>query len=110
MLSSRRFTHLKCSRRFSQTIISRRFSQTKFLADFRRQSFLQILADKVLAEQIIAMLENDISYIIRGLVFKIHSKIGPGLLESAYEAALAYELKKSGLSFGTHPFQLFRFE
>ena len=43
------------------------------------------------------MFENDISYIIRGLAFKIHAKIGPGLFESAYQAALAYELKKSGL-------------
>jgi GxxExxY protein len=54
------------------------------------------------------MLENDISYIIRGAAFKIHSKIGPGLLESAYEAALAYELKKSGLQIRTQvglPFQ-----
>ncbi len=54
------------------------------------------------------MLENDLSYIIRGLVFKIHAKIGPGLLESAYEAALAYELKKSGLQVRTQvglPFQ-----
>ena len=54
------------------------------------------------------MLENDISYLIRGATFKIHAKIGPGLLESAYEAALAYELKKSGLQIRTQvglPFQ-----
>ena len=43
------------------------------------------------------MHENEISYLIRGAAFKIHSKIGPGLLESAYEAALVYELNKSGL-------------
>ena len=30
---------------------------------------------------------------------KVHSKLGPGLLESAYEAALAYELSKAGLRF-----------
>jgi GxxExxY protein len=54
------------------------------------------------------MLENDISYIIRGATFKVHAKVGPGLLESAYEAALAYELKKSGLQIRTQvglPFQ-----
>ena len=47
------------------------------------------------------MHENEISYLIRGSVFKIHSQIGPGLLESAYEAALAYELTKSGLQVRT---------
>lgn len=29
--------------------------------------------------------------------YKVHSKLGPGLLESAYEECLYYELKKSGL-------------
>lgn len=28
--------------------------------------------------------------------FKVHSALGPGLLESAYQACLAYELKKEG--------------
>ena len=43
------------------------------------------------------MKENEISYAIRGAAFKVHSRLGPGLLESAYEAALLYELKKNGL-------------
>lgn len=30
--------------------------------------------------------------------FKVHSALGPGLLESAYEECLYYELKKAGLS------------
>lgn len=30
--------------------------------------------------------------------FKVHSALGPGLLESAYEECLFYELKKAGLS------------
>ncbi len=42
------------------------------------------------------MHENDISYAIRGAAFKIHSALGPGLLESAYEVALTYELKQQG--------------
>jgi len=42
------------------------------------------------------MIENDISYAIRGAAFKIHSTLGPGLLESSYEATLAYELTKLG--------------
>ena len=41
--------------------------------------------------------ENEISYIIRGGIFKVYNTIGPGLLESAYGAALAYELRKAGL-------------
>ena len=30
--------------------------------------------------------------------FSVHSKLGPGLLESVYEIVLAYELKKKGLT------------
>jgi GxxExxY protein len=43
------------------------------------------------------MTENEISYKIRGAIFEIYNTVGPGLLESAYEAALYYELKKDGL-------------
>jgi GxxExxY protein len=43
------------------------------------------------------MNENDISYLIRGAALKVHKKLGPGLLESVYESALCYELKKNGL-------------
>ena len=35
-----------------------------------------------------------------GLAIKVHRALGPGLLESAYEECLAYELAKSGLPFG----------
>lgn len=45
------------------------------------------------------MHENEISQIIIGCAMKVHSKLGPGLLESAYEATLAYELSKAGLGF-----------
>ncbi|MFO7798654.1 MAG: GxxExxY protein [Rhodohalobacter sp.] len=41
--------------------------------------------------------ENEISYTIRGAVFKVHTELGPGLLESVYESALAYELREEGL-------------
>jgi len=37
---------------------------------------------------------NDISYAIIGAAMKVHRTLGPGLLESAYEACLAYELQK----------------
>jgi GxxExxY protein len=35
---------------------------------------------------------------ILAAAFKVHSRLGPGLLESAYERVLAYELKKGELS------------
>lgn len=47
------------------------------------------------------MIENKISYAIRGAAFKIHSELGPGLLESVYEAALSYELRKLGYNIET---------
>lgn len=42
------------------------------------------------------MTENDISFDIRGAAFKVHNNLGPGLLESVYEIALAHELSKLG--------------
>lgn len=45
------------------------------------------------------MKENELSKIIIGCAMKVHSRLGPGLLESAYEACLAYELSKVGLRF-----------
>jgi len=41
--------------------------------------------------------ENELSYLIRGAAFKLHSKLGPGLLESVYETSLEYELRKLNL-------------
>jgi GxxExxY protein len=43
------------------------------------------------------MTENNISYEIIGSVIELHKTIGPGLLESAYENALAYELRRKGM-------------
>ncbi len=43
------------------------------------------------------MSENEISAIIVDAAFKVHSKLGPGLLESVYETVLEYELKARGL-------------
>lgn len=42
------------------------------------------------------MTENEISRIIVDSAFKIHTTLGPGLLESIYEAVLCYELKRRG--------------
>ena len=44
------------------------------------------------------MTENDISYLIRGAIFRVNTNVGPGLLESAYEMALCHELRSEGLS------------
>ena len=43
------------------------------------------------------MTENEIAKIVVDACFKIHTKLGPGLLESVYETILEYELKKRGL-------------
>lgn len=40
---------------------------------------------------------NELTYKIRGAIFTVHKSLGPGLLESVYEAALVYELIQLGL-------------
>ncbi len=44
---------------------------------------------------------NDITYKVRGAVFEVYNILGPGLLESAYEAALAFEFVKLGMEYKT---------
>jgi GxxExxY protein len=43
------------------------------------------------------MNENDLSRIIVDVAFKIHTQLGPGLLESVYEEIRNFELTKRGL-------------
>ncbi len=43
------------------------------------------------------MTENEIAKIIVDVVYKIHVALGPGLLESVYESAMAHDLHKRGL-------------
>ncbi|HMO15894.1 MAG TPA: GxxExxY protein [Pirellulaceae bacterium] len=43
------------------------------------------------------MHENEIAKIIVDVGFDIHQQIGPGLLESVYEAIMMHELRKRGL-------------
>lgn len=43
------------------------------------------------------MTENEIATQIVDSCYKVHTVLGPGLLESVYEAVLAYELEKRGL-------------
>ncbi|MGH1516177.1 GxxExxY protein [Chryseobacterium sp. JK1] len=42
------------------------------------------------------MTENELSYKIIGAALEVHRNLGVGLLENAYEVALAYELKELG--------------
>ncbi|KQS25437.1 GxxExxY protein [Dyadobacter sp. Leaf189] len=42
---------------------------------------------------------SDVTGKIIGCCIEIHRELGPGLLESAYEECLAYELKRAGLFF-----------
>lgn len=40
---------------------------------------------------------EELTYKIRGCIFEVFKELGPGLLESVYEAALVYELLNRGL-------------
>lgn len=40
---------------------------------------------------------EEISYTVIGLAIEVHHQLGPGLLESAYQECLYYEIKKAGL-------------
>jgi GxxExxY protein len=42
---------------------------------------------------------NELTHQVIGLCIDVHRELGPGLLESAYEEALAHELTQAGLSF-----------
>lgn len=43
------------------------------------------------------MSENELSKIVLDAAFRVHTKIGPGILESIYEKALSRDLQKRGL-------------
>ena len=43
------------------------------------------------------MIENEVSGRIVDAALAVHKALGPGLLESVYEVALAYELRERGL-------------
>ena len=44
------------------------------------------------------MTENEIAKVIVDVAFKIHSSLGPGLLESVYEVVFFHALRKRGLN------------
>jgi GxxExxY protein len=43
------------------------------------------------------MTENELSKIIVNAAYRIHTALGPGLLESVYETTLAHEIEKHGV-------------
>ena len=49
--------------------------------------------------QILSFTENEISKVIIGCAIDVHKQLGPGLLESAYQECLCFEIKEKGLQF-----------
>jgi GxxExxY protein len=47
------------------------------------------------------MEKDELTGRILGIAFRVHTVLGPGLLESVYEVALAHELRKAGLLVAT---------
>ncbi len=43
--------------------------------------------------------ENELAKVVVDCCYKIHTKLGPGLLESVYEEVLCYELRKNNLNY-----------
>lgn len=60
-----------------------------FVFLFHTREYLNILLT-------IAMSENELSYFIINKAIEVHSRLGPGLLESAYQECLYYALVKKG--------------
>lgn len=56
------------------------------------------------------MNENQISYLIIGAAIEVNKTVGPGLLESAYENALMYELRNVGLNVKNQVAQPFNYK
>src|ERR1700751_6168964 len=50
-----------------------------------------------IAQRTQGVAENEIGTAIIAAAMKVHAAVGPGLLESAYETCLLYELEKQGL-------------
>ncbi|NDW12194.1 GxxExxY protein [Bacteroides sp. 214] len=42
---------------------------------------------------------NELAYKTLGCAYKVHTELGPGLLENAYELCLCYELDKEGIPY-----------
>ena len=44
------------------------------------------------------LLDEELTFKIRGVLFKVHSALGPGFREETYKRASILELRKQGLS------------
>jgi GxxExxY protein len=49
------------------------------------------------------MTENELSKVLVNIFYKIHKAMGPGLLESVYEAIICFELDKAGIAYRRQP-------
>jgi GxxExxY protein len=47
------------------------------------------------------MTENELSYIIRGVIFEVYYSLGPGLFEHVYEKILTHKIEQKGLKVRT---------
>lgn len=56
------------------------------------------------------MTENELARIVVDSAYKIHTQLGPGLLESAYQTILVYELRKRGLRVETEVLMPVKYE
>ena len=45
------------------------------------------------------LMHEELTHRIRGAAMEVHRELGPGLLESAYEKCLCYELEQGGIRF-----------
>ncbi len=58
---------------------------------------LLVLGSFAALRENLSMHENEIARIIVDSAYRVHTTLGPGLLESVYEAVLAHELGGKGL-------------
>ena len=65
----------------------------------KKQDFVKPIPKQVF--QPIASEVEKIGKAVLDAAFKVHTALGPGLLESVYETTIAYEVRKSGLSVAT---------
>ncbi len=59
---------------------------------------------KPISKQVFQPIEPEVERIGKAVLdaaFKVHTALGPGLLESVYETTMAYEVRKSGLNVAT---------
>ena len=67
------------------------------ITETKKSAIIREIRGKLNKQSMEQKTENEISYLIRGAIFKVYNALGPGLLESAYEAVLCFELQKQGL-------------